>query len=43
MTEMPIRLLPVDDLLVVRAGRAAQPGLEAAVARAAEMQPEARP
>ncbi len=43
MTETPIWLLLAGDLLVVRAGRAAQPGLEAAVARAAEMQPEARP
>ncbi len=39
MTEMPIRLLPVDDLLVVRA---TEPGLEAAVVRFAEMQPEGR-
>ncbi len=42
MTETPIWLLLAGDLLV-RAGRAAQPGLEAAVARAAEIQPEARP
>ncbi|WP_281506276.1 hypothetical protein [Amycolatopsis sp. FBCC-B4732] len=39
MTEMPIRVLPVDDLLVVRA---TEPGLEAAVARFAEMEREAR-